>query len=423
MMKTVRAMPSICASAFLLGSVVVDSMALAQDGQVEVMHFWTSGGEAAAVAVLQQALEDQGIAWLDAPVAGGGGENAATVLRARVIARDAPTAAQMLGFGIREWAREGVLANLDTVAEAEGWAELVPAAVADFSMHDGHWVAAPVNIHRPNWIWGNAGLFAEHGLELPTTWDEFNAVAAEFQSLGILPLAHGGQPWQDATIFDAVVLGIGGPEFYRRAIHEQDLEALTGDTMLQVFDQMRTIRGFVDANFPGRDWNLASAMVASGEAAMQIMGDWAKGEFIAAGLIPGEDILCAPAPGTSGSFLFNADAFGMFQVGEDERPAQLELARQAMGLEFQEEFNLVKGSIPARRDVSPARFDACGQRSFEDLAEADEAGTLLGSLAHYHGAPAAVQRAFFDVVTAHFNSDMSSADAVDLLRQTVLAAQ
>lgn len=389
-------------------------IAHAQD--VEVLHWWTSGGEAAALGVLKQDMEAKGFAWQDMPVAGGGGEAATTTLKARVSSGNPPAAAQMLGMAVNDWAGEDALGDLTPVASAEGWDAVVPDALKAFAVHDGKWVAVPVNIHRPNWLWINAKIFADNGLTPPTTWAEFNTVAETLQAKGIVPLAHGGQPWQDATVFDDVVLGIGGPDFYRKAILELDPASLTSDTMIQVFDEMRLIRGFVDPNFSGRDWNLATAMVVNGEAAMQLMGDWAKGELVKAGVQPGVDVLCVAAPGTDGAFLFNTDFFAAFKVGEDKQAAQNGLASSVMSVEFQEAFNLVKGSIPARTDVSGDKFDACGQKSMADIKAAEESGTLMGSLAHGHAQPAAVQRALFDVVTQHFNSDMSSQDAVDELQ-------
>ncbi|OCX58194.1 sugar ABC transporter substrate-binding protein [Thioclava sp. SK-1] len=409
-------------SRLMASAALVCAGASAQAADVEVLHWWTAGGEAAALNVLKEDLSTKGVGWEDMPVAGGGGEAAQTTLKARVASGNPPTAAQLLGMQVREWAQEGALGDLTQAAEAGGWADVVPGALKDFAMYDGKWVAVPVNIHRPNWLWINAAIFEENGLTPPTTWEEFNTVAQTLKDKGITPLAHGGQPWQDATVFDDVVLGIGGADFYRKAIIEADMDALGSDTMVQVFDQMRTLRGFVDDNFSGRDWNLATAMVLNGEAAMQLMGDWAKGEIIRADMVPGEDILCVAAPGTEGSYLFNTDFFAAFDVSDDNRDAQMELASAVMSPSFQEAFNLVKGSIPARTDVSPEKFDACGQKAMKDIVEAEGNGSLLGSLAHGHGQTSAVQRAIFDVVTEHFNSDMSSQDAVEELQIAVESA-
>jgi glucose/mannose transport system substrate-binding protein len=386
--------------------------------QAEVLHWWTSGGEAKSVAVLQKEFASRGGKWTDMPVAGGGGDAAMTALRARVLAGNAPTAVQLKGPAIQEWYEEGVLANISSVAEAQGWADVLPASIAGHMKCEGKWCAAPVNVHRIDWIWANAAVLAKNGISMPTSWDEFNVAAEKLQAAGITPLAHGGQAWQDATVFEAVALGIGGPEFFQKAFVELDQATLKSNTMVKVFDQMRIMRGFVDNNFSGRDWNLATAMVMNGEAAFQIMGDWAKGEFLAAGKRPGIDFLCASTPGDG--FLYNVDSFAMFAVdGSDKKEGQLLLAELIVGKNFQKVFNMNKGSIPARVDVALDDFDPCAHTSAQDMATSNAGGSLLPSYAHGMALRGAQAGAITDVVTAHFNSDMSSADAVKMLATAV----
>lgn len=408
----------------LAASAAVTCLALPAlaEPQAEVLHWWTSGGEAKSVAVLQQEFAERGGTWTDMPVAGGGGDAAMTALRARVLSGNAPTAVQLKGPAIQEWYEEGVLADISNVAEAQGWSDVLPEQLAAHMKCDGSWCAAPVNVHRVNWVWGNTEILEANGIEMPTTWEEFNAAAETLQAAGITPLAHGGQAWQDATVFETVVLGLGGAEFFQSALVDLDPEALGSDTMVQVFDQMRTLRGYVDDNFSGRDWNLATAMVMNGEAAFQIMGDWAKGEFLAAGKVPGEDFTCAATPGDG--YLYNVDSFAMFEVdGDDKRAGQELLAELIVGPSFQETFNLNKGSIPVRSDVSLDAFDMCADISAADMAEDSANGSLLPSYAHgmaLRGEPAG---AITDVVTAHFNSEMSSDEAVEMLVNAVAAAQ
>jgi len=389
---------------------------------VEVLHWWTSGGEAAALDVLKKDLESKGITWTDMPVAGGGGTEAMTVLRARVTAGNAPTAVQMLGFDILDWAKEGALGNLDEVAAKEGWDKVIPTALQQFSKYDDHWIAAPVNVHSTNWMWINKAALDKAGGKAPESWDELVALLDNFKAQGITPIAHGGQPWQDATIFDAVVLSFGN-DFYKKAFIDLDPDTLGSDTMKQAFDRMTKLRSYVDDNFSGRDWNLASAMVIEGKAGVQFMGDWAKGEFIKAGKKPGEDFVCARYPQTQGSVTFNSDQFAMFKVSEDKVPAQLVMASAIESPTFQSAFNVVKGSAPARTDVSDAAFDDCGKKAIKDLAEANANGTLMGSMAHGHANPAAVKNAIYDVVTREFNGELSSAEAVEELKAAVAAAK
>ena len=386
--------------------------------EAEVLHWWTSGGEAKSVAVLQEEFASKGGTWTDMPVAGGGGDAAMTALRARVLSGNAPTAVQLKGPAIQEWYEEGVLADISSVAQANGWADVLPASIAGHMKCEGTWCAAPVNVHRIDWIWANAAILEANGIAMPSTWAEFNAAAEKLQAAGITPLAHGGQAWQDATVFEAVALGVGGAEFFQKAFVELDEATLTSDTMKAVFDQMRTMRGFVDSNFSGRDWNLATAMVMNGEAAFQIMGDWAKGEFLAAGKQPGKDFLCASTPGEG--FLYNVDSFAMFDVaGEDKTAGQLLLAELIVGKNFQKVFNLNKGSIPARTDVALDEFDSCAHTSAKDMADSNAGGSFLPSYAHGMALRGAQSGAITDVVTSHFNSDMSSDDAVQMLLQAV----
>jgi glucose/mannose transport system substrate-binding protein len=355
-------------------------MAHAEDS-VEVLHWWTSGGEAAALDVLKKNLEGQGVAWKDMPVAGGGGEAAMTALRARVTAGDPPTAVQALGFDITDWANQGVVGDLGEVADKEGWDKVIPAALQGFAKHDGKWIAAPVNVHSTNWVWISKKALDAAGGKAPETWDELVAVLDKMQANGITPLGHGGQAWQDATIFDAVVLSLG-TDFYKSSMIDLDPAALGGDKMVEAFDRMAKLKTYVDKDFSGRDWNLASAMVIEGKAGMQMMGDWAKGEFLKAGQKPGTDFVCIRFPGTQGAVTFNSDMFMMFKVGDDKKKAQMQMAADIEDPAFQSSFNVVKGSVPARTDVPDTAFDDCGKKGIKDLAEASTGGKLFGSMAH-----------------------------------------
>ena len=405
----------------VIAAVAFGTAASAAD--VEVLHWWTSGGEAAALNVLKQDLEGQGIGWQDMPVAGGGGTEAMTVLRARVTAGDAPTAVQMLGFDILDWGNQGALANLNDVAAQEGWDDVIPAALQEFAKVDGKWVSAPVNVHSTNWVWANKAVLDANGIAVPTTWEEFTAAVEALAAAGVTPIAHGGQAWQDATVFDAVAMSAGGPEFYKAAFIDLDTDALGSDTMKEAFDRMAFIRANVDDNFSGRDWNLATAMVINGEAGFQMMGDWAKGEFLNAGKTPGQDFLCFRFPGTAEQVTFNADQFAMFDQGGVVSDQQAALASSILSPSFQSAFNVVKGSVPARTDVSDADFDDCGKQGMKDLAAAASSGNLFGSMAHGHANPASVKNAMYDVITAHFNGEYDSETAVEELVSAVELAQ
>jgi glucose/mannose transport system substrate-binding protein len=156
-------------------------------------------------------------------------------------------------------------------------------------------------------------------------------------------------------------------------------------------------------------------MVINQEAAFQIMGDWAKGEFLNADLVPGEDFACFRIPGSQDQVTFNSDQFAMFSQGDGVSAEQAALAEAILSPSFQIAFNKVKGSVPARTDLDASDLDACGQRAYEEFRAAAASGNLYGSMAHGHTNPAAVKNAMYDVITAHFNGEFDSATAVEEL--------
>ncbi|MDP3708278.1 MAG: ABC transporter substrate-binding protein [Polaromonas sp.] len=398
-------------AAVLLATVAVSARA----GEVEVLHYLTSGGEAKSVVELKKIMQAKGHTWKDFAVAGGGGDNAATVLKSRVVSGNPPAAAQVKGPAIQEWAAEGVLANLDKIANAEKWDSLLPKAVADVMKYKGNYVAVPVNVHRVNWVWANPEVLKKAGVAgMPKNYDEFFVAADKIKAAGLIAVAHGGQNWQDFTTFESVVLGVGGARFYNDALVKLDAKSLNSDTMKKSLETFRRIKGYTDAASAGRDWNLTTALVMQGKAGFQFMGDWAKGEFLAAGKVPGKDFLCAAAPGTANAFTFNVDSFAMFKLkAADAQKAQGDLATAIMGTEFQEVFNLNKGSIPVRLNMKMDKFDGCAKTSAKDFVDTAKTGSLVPSIAHGMAVSPAAEGAIKDAVSQFWNNDkISVADAI-----------
>ncbi|MGD8231111.1 ABC transporter substrate-binding protein [Vibrio sp. TRT 1302] len=408
----------------LLTLSLLSAANVATAGEVEVLHWWTAGGEAKSAAVLKEMLEEQNHSWKDFAVAGGGGESAMTVLKTRAVSGNPPSAAQIKGHDIQEWGGLGFLTSLESTAKQEKWDEILPSVVTKVMKYNGEYVAVPVNVHRVNWIWANPEVLKKSGVELPTTLDEFFAAAEKIKAAGFVPLAHGGQPWQDATVFEAVALDVLGSEDYNKAFVDLDMDVLSGDKMVEVFTKFKKMRDYIDANSPGRDWNVATSMVINGEAAMQIMGDWAKGEFTAAGKVPGKDYICAPAPGTDGQFTFNIDSFAFFELSnKDNQKAQQDLARTILTKEFQEVFNLNKGSIPVRLDMDMSKFDQCALDSMATFKASAQSGDLVPSMAHGLSTTSYAQGAIYDVVTNFFNDDKADPkQAAQKLAKAVKAA-
>ena len=378
----------------------VSAMAADSKGTVEVVHWWTSGGEAAAVNVLRDLVNEAGYTWKDGAVAGGAGSAAMTVLKTRVVSGNPPGAAQIKGPDLQEWGALDLLSPLDEVAEANNWDQLLSKTVSDTMKYDGHYVAVPVNIHRVNWLWINPKVFEKAGIEkAPTTLEELYAAGDKLK----------------AAVFEGLVLGIMGPDGFHKAFVEHDKATLTSPQMTEVFAALKKLSTYMDDNRAGRDWNLATAMVIDGKAGMQIMGDWAKSEWTASDKVAGKDYQCVPMPGTAGSYTYNIDSIAMFKLkDEGDIAAQHALARIALEPKFQYVFNKNKGSIPVRSDLDMSEFDSCAQASMDDFKEADKNGNLEPSMAHSMATNLAVQGAIFDVVSnfmSEKNADPSKAGA------------
>ena len=211
-----------------------------------MLHWWTSGGEAAALNVLKSDLAKEGYAWKDVPVAGGGGDarhdGAEGDGRGRQLRRPRRRCS---ATPCSTMPQAGVMGDLTETAKKEGWDKAVPAPLQKFSVYKGKWVAAPVNVHSVNWLWINKAVMDKIGGTEPKTFDDFIALLDKAKAAGVIPLALGGQSWQEATMFDSVVLSTGGAEFYKKAFNDLDEASLKSDTMKKAFDNLAKLQGLM----------------------------------------------------------------------------------------------------------------------------------------------------------------------------------
>jgi glucose/mannose transport system substrate-binding protein len=386
------------------------------EGTVEGIHHWVSESEVGALKVLTDSLATKGFTWQDSAVGGLSGANATQALRTRLAAGNPPATMQLLGYEGIEWANEGALRSLNDLYAKNGWEAAIAPAILPFVKAGDDYFSVPINMHRQNWVWANKAIFDKYGIAEPTNWDEMIAAGKKLKENGVTAFALSDESWQILEVFEAILTDQNGTDFYKKAVIDLDEAALSGPEMLKAFDTLREVRGLVDDGFTGRDWAVATGMVASGKAAMQIMGDWAKGEFLAKGLKPGVDFLCFPTPAAVPNYKFVIDAFGTFKIDDANTNAgQDAWVETVMHPENQKKFNMIKGSIPARIDVPVDDFDDCAKRSFADRDAAVKAGTMVGGLTEGFAAQPQFAGIFFDVVGQFFVTDMSSEDAVKAL--------
>ena len=386
-------------------AVIVANQASAAD--LEVTHWWTSGGEAAAVAEFAKAFNATEHSWIDGAIAGSGG-TARPIIISRIIGGD-PMHATQLNHGrqAEELVEAGLMLDLSDIAAEGGWADVVnPSRLLDSCTLDGKVYCVPVNIHSPQWLWLSHDAFAKAGLDVPSDWFEFVAAAPALREAGVVPLAMGQQAWQTDLAFGAIQVAVGGTDLYLDVLTNKNADAAASADMTKVFEAYADAR-LLSVGSNVNDWNQATNLVITGQAGGQIHGDWAQGEFQVANQVAGEDYSCLPGLGVNEIIATGGDAF-YFPKQDDPaiEAAQKELAQLMISKEVQVAFNLKKGSLPIRGDVDLSAANDCMKKGLSILA----AGNVLPDGVNAFSADTAGQMA--DLMVEFWNdTSITVADA------------
>ena len=402
-------------TAALLSCLSLTSQAQAPaQPKAEVIHWWTSGSESAAVKALADAYRAQGGIWVDTAIALG--EQARAVAINRIAGGNPPTAAQFnTSKQFLDIVDQGLLNNLDEVAKRDGWENFLPEVVLQVIRVKGHYYAVPVNIHNPIWIWTSKAAFKKAGIEAePKSFDELFAALDKLKAAGLVGLAHGGQAWQDGIVFQAVLAYVGGRELYLKVLRERDPNAILGEPFKKVLLTFKRLQSYTDKGSPGRNWNDATSMLIKGRGGVQIMGDWAKGEFTLAKQEAGRDYGCIAGFGPQAPYVIQGDVlvFPKTKVVAAVQAQQL-LASVTTQPATQLAFNIKKGSIPIRGDVDVSKLDLCAQQGMaimkdksrqlgngEMFLTPDQNGALQDILTAYWNNNIAVEKVQKDIATA-----------------------
>ncbi|WP_094752138.1 ABC transporter substrate-binding protein [Psychromonas sp. CD1] len=390
-----------------------------QSQALEVLHWWTAPGEIDAQKLLQKALAKQGVKWKSFSIQGEGGNSAMRVLQMRALAGNPPDVAQIKGPDIKTWATVGMLKSIDEVVNTDKWSNFLPTVAQKTISYRGKYMAVPIDIHRVNWLWLNKKIFTELNLNPPKTWSAFFSVADKIKAAGYTVLAHGGTAWQDVLLFESMALSLLGPEKYKQAFIEHDKNILLSAEMISLFKQYKRMHQYIDVNFMGKNWSQATQLLIDNKAAMQFMGDWAKGMLQTEGKVPLQDYLCVDVPESKGYYSYNVDSFVMFNASNasDNLNDQKTFIKLLLSKKFQKEFSLKKGSIPVRMDIDIRSFDVCAQKSYQDF----KSGILVPSFTQNIATTSAVQNLVADIISDFFNDP--KATALQVTQHLYLALQ
>jgi glucose/mannose transport system substrate-binding protein len=352
--------------------------------QVEIFSWWVGGGEAAGLSAMQIVFEQQypDIEFVNAAVAGGSGTNARAVLATRLSAGDPPDSWQAHAGQeiIGTYVAASQIAPLDDFFEESGFGDVLPATLIPLISKDGHPYSVPVNIHRSNVMWYNPTVLSDAGVSVPTTWDEFFAACDAIEADGKICLALGPQ-WTAMHLLENVMVGALGADKWN-ALWNEGADWSSADVTAALEAYATALSHTNSDHAQLTDWQPAAQLVTNGDAAFNIMGDWADGYFENAapdglGLTAHTDFDWAPTPGTDGIFVFLSDSFVLpaNAPNPDATNAWLTVAASKAG---QEAFNPVKGSICARTDCDQSLFNEYLQSAGTDWSQ----DTVVGSLTH-----------------------------------------
>ncbi|EAQ64790.1 hypothetical protein MED121_23614 [Marinomonas sp. MED121] len=384
--------------------------------EAEVMHWWTSGGESAAIKVLADAYEAEGGSWKDSAVAGGSNARSAAINR---MIGGSPTTAALFNTSqqYHEMIAEGMLNNLDSIAIANQWDEILPKPTLDAIKVDGHFYAAPINIHMPTWFWYSKKAFRKAGIvKEPQSIDELFVVLDKLKASGVIPLALGGQKWQENLLFMAILSNVGGKQLYLDVLNKRDANTLNSPAFNKVVEMFLKLKPYVDTGSPGRNWNDTTSLVINDKAGIQVMGDWAKGEFTQARKRPNRDYGCFAGLGSDSLYIVGGDVFVFPKTDNKEQIlAQEKLVETMLNPLTQIRFNRLKGSIPVRTDIDVSSMGRCaqlGSRILKDESRQVPDGSMLMESYRYGSLK--------DAITEVWNSrDMSTQKAVKILAQAL----
>jgi glucose/mannose transport system substrate-binding protein len=383
----------------------------------DVQQYWTSASESKAMNVVADAFKAKGGTWIDSPAANF--DEVVAAATSRIAGGQPPTAVLMTpGGAMRDLAAAGQLRYLDDLAEEGGWQKAMAPIVWDRLSVDGHLIGVPVGVHGSNWIWYSKALFDKLGIAEPTNIDEMFAAADKLKAAGYIGFAIGGEPWQEANALGSMIVAEGGADLWNALFVNRDPEAAKSPALAKAFDSFRKLSTYADPASPGRSWNTTTDLVITDKAGMQFMGDWARGEFLAAGKVAGKDFGCFISPSAKPAYVIVVDIFTFpVNTDEDRIKGQTLLAQTMMDPAVEAKVAAVKGNIPGRLDVDTSTLDECAAKGVNAMAVP---GAAVPD--PYLALPADMNGQFTDLATQFWTDPtMTSAAAAEKLGELLQA--
>lgn len=381
-----------------------DSGGSGSGDEVEVFTWWAAGSEKAGLDALTGVFDEQhpDIEFVNGAVAGGAGSAAKDLLQSRLQAGDPPDTFQAhAGMELQDYISAGQLEDVSHLYDEFDLREAFPDELVELLTEEGKIYSIPSNIHRANMLWANRGVLEENGIDPNAEYasiDEWFADLDTLQDAGVTPLSV-ATAWTQVHLLETILLADLGADAYSGLWDgSTDWESADVTAALEDFEQAMS---YTNDDRDGLDWPEATQMVIDGNAAFNVMGDWAIAAFEEQGKALNTDFTAVPVPGTDGVFDFLADSFTL-PTGAPNPQGSRAWLETVSSLEGQTAFNAAKGSIPARQDADPADFSEYQQSAMESFGQ----DTIVSSLAHGAAVPVSQLNAITDA-TSKFTSGAS----------------
>ncbi len=407
------------------GGVGITYWALTQPStdRLEIYHWWTSGGEAAAYDALVKVYQSQYPATYvkNVSVPGGAGYAFLTVIKALALAGALPDAFQMhAGYEGHPYIEADMLTQLDDLWTAQGLGAVIPAVVGDMCKYNGHYYSVPVNIHRTNVVWYSKKVIADSGIDINnvTTWDGFFDACKKAKDIGGITYPIGlGESWTAAHAFEQIVAS-EGIAFYEEWVngHVNETSGTNYNTLVAALNTYATYLSYTQGSNTN-SWDTETKKLIANTSAFNIMGDWANGEFLKAGQTFLVEYNVTQVPGTNNMYGLCIDTFQTPKEAPHSTNSRhwLEVVSSKAG---QDAFNPLKGSISARTDADLTKYGPYQQDATSDFKTATY---MFPSVVHGSGAPEGFKVELQNIIS-QFVSDLNvgtAATAIANLANTV----
>lgn len=366
--------------------------------QVEILHWWTAGGEKGAIdqllGVFQQ--EHPRETYLDTAI--DGSMAARSLIETRMAGGDPPDTFQANGgWDLLGWVlynnSDAMATKMDPVnPDAEGWGGgVMPEAVLETVTFQGVVYGVPLDIHRINTLFYNKKLFDRFDAAPPASLDDVFSAAAALQAAGMAaPIALGAEDGAlPLVFFENLLVSRAGAAFYKNFM--LGLGEAFAPEIATAVDDLATLLTYANANSSKLTWSEAANRVVTQDAAMMITGDWAKAFMVNGEQVVNVDFRAMPTPGTAGTFVFTTDTFGL-PKGALNQAGAIDMLTTFGSKLGQDTFNPAKGSISPRKDTDTTAYDEMGKQTVTDFRQASDNGTAVAATAIL------ARRAFIDAI-------------------------